>query len=315
MSYIDITVSRKDFKGNDRMNNSLQTLQSGSITELKIGNNLYCSKTNRPLSPSSIKNRDVVCRDFNIFNNNRPITEDTSLEYITHLKDKYKLSTARGKKILFKALLKDNIPGLHLPENARQLNDTFDKVRLPSIDQNKTGKAISQSELDYILQSLDTKKALFVEFLYDSGSRVSEMLNCQTKDIRTTKDYAFIGIIGKGSKFRELQIPIELYYEIQKVFGIGKYFFSKGVKGKYSRQYIYEFINKLELQSGRKITPHSLRHSIATEMVKQKISLQAIAKFLGHSSITTVSKYYDHNVLSDKDYNNIIRRNKNEAII
>lgn len=294
------------------MNNSLQALQSGSITELRLGNNLYCSKTNRPLSPSSIANRQAVLKDFNKFNNNRAITEDTSLEYLNSIKDRYKLSTARNKKILFKALLKDNIPSLHLPEQARQLNDTFNKVRLPDTDKNKTGKAISQAELDYILQSLDNKKALFVRFLYESGSRVSEMVNCQTKDIRVETELVFIGIVGKGSKFRELQIPVDLYHEIQVVFGKGKYLFSKGKSAKYSRQYIHSFISKCKLQSGRKITPHSLRHSIATEMVKQKVSLQAVSRFLGHSSVATTSKYYDHNILDTTEYLNIIRRNKNE---
>lgn len=282
----------------------IKTSSDSIKTELKISNNLMRQRTNKPLSLATIKNLEIITNDFNNFNRGRPITPDTAIEYVRHLKDTYKLSTAKMKKDYFKRVLKENFPTLYLPENIKNLESLFKTVALPEVDQNKTNKVISEDDYNTLIKTLKPRESLFIKFLYNSGCRVSELLNCQTKDITIKGKVVYISIIGKGDKARELRTPLELYKQIKNTFGDGKYLFNnnRSKSGKFSRQYVYSIIHKIKLEDDIRYSPHNLRHSVATDMLKSGLTLKEVSEFLGHSSVATTSKYYDRNTMDDKRY-------------
>lgn len=289
------------------LDTNLKVIKSNSDsikTELKLSDNMTRQRTNTPLSLSTIKNLETIVKDFNKFNGDRPISPDTAIEYVRHLKDTYKLSTAKMKKDYFKRVLKENYPTLYLPDGIKNLEALFKTVRLPEVDENKTGKVISEKDYNKIIETLKPRESLFIKFLYNSGCRVSEMLNIQTKDITIKGKVVYISIIGKGSKHRYLRTPIELYKEIIKTFGVGKYLFNnqKNKSGRFTRQYIYSVVHKIKLENNIAYSPHNLRHSVATDMLKDGITLKEVSEFLGHSSVATTSKYYDRNTLDDERY-------------
>lgn len=291
---------------------NLTVIKSSSATtktELTLPDNLMRQRTNKPLSLATRKNLEIIVKDFNIFNGGRPISPGSVVEYVRHLKDTYKLSTAKMKKEYFKRLLKENYLALYLPENIRNLESLLQTVSLPKMDEDKTGKVISEKDYTTLVETLKPREALFIKFLYNSGCRVSEMLGIQTKDIKVKGRVVYISIVGKGSKHRYLRTPIELYKEIKNTFGKCKYLFSnkKNKSGMFTRQYIYSIINKVKLEDDITYSPHNLRHSIATDMLRQGFTLKEVSEFLGHSSVATTSKYYDRNTLDDKRYLKIVR--------
>lgn len=74
----------------------------------------------------------------------------------------------------------------------------------------------------------------------------------------------------------------------------------------------YHRVNKifrdLSKKAGIKVTPHMLRHTHATELLKDKVPIEIVAKRLGHKSIETTKQLYEH--LSAQDMRQIIDSHK-----
>ena len=79
-----------------------------------------------------------------------------------------------------------------------------------------------------------------------------------------------------------------------------------------TRQGVFKMIKKRTLETGIKkdVSPHTLRHSIATHMLENGADLRIIQEFLGHESIGT-TQIYTHltNQKLKKDYMEYFPRN------
>ncbi len=136
-------------------------------------------------------------------------------------------------------------------------------------------------------------------FLYGTGLRVSELLQLEKKDLK--KDSKQFSIIGKGSKMRSVFITkiaqkhLEEYLTLRKDKSPYLFIsFSKNSYGKaLSRNAIEEIVKKYAFGAGinKKVTPHTLRHSFATQLLKKWADIRTVQALLGHSSITTTQIY------------------------
>ena len=117
-----------------------------------------------------------------------------------------------------------------------------------------------------------------------------------------------IKVLGKGSKERiviynnHTDVAFELKEKVKKYLEDGYQKFNKKNSGylilnkdgdRLSDRYIRNIINKLVIKAGLniKISPHTLRHTFATDMLEEGADLVTVKELLGHESLNTTSIY------------------------
>lgn len=143
---------------------------------------------------------------------------------------------------------------------------------------------------------------VIVEVLYGCGLRVSELVNLKMPNIYL--DEQMLQVIGKGNKERWVPINpralemletyihnVRVHYNIKP--GEEKYVFINRLGRHLSRNYVFMFLQQAVKDAGvnKHVSPHSLRHSFATELVENGADLRAVQEMLGHESISTTEIY------------------------
>ncbi len=140
-----------------------------------------------------------------------------------------------------------------------------------------------------------------LELMYATGLRVSELVNLKLQDIDLNED--IVRTFGKGSKERIIPIGeyakeyLEKYiYEHRGLMlkkNNSEYLFLNNHGNKMTRQGFFKIIKKLANEKGIKkdISPHTLRHSFASHLLKYGADLRTIQELLGHSDISTTQIY------------------------
>jgi len=151
-------------------------------------------------------------------------------------------------------------------------------------------------EVELILkQCTNLKHKCILITLYSGGLRRSELINLKTSDIDSQRMLIKI-TNSKGGKDRntllseKLVILLRDYYKLYKP----KYWLFEGQRGgQYSATSIENIFRKALGQANinKHATPHTLRHSFATHLLEQGISLRYIQEILGHSSTKTTEIY------------------------
>ena len=183
-------------------------------------------------------------------------------------------------------------------------------IELSDLQPPKEPKALptflSEAETERILsaaRSDETSKGkrtrLMLAMLYSLGMRVSELALMKCWQINL--ESGFITIVGKGDKERCLPISEalkalmrEYLADIRGPFRHDYLFVSfKNTDKPITRQGIAYIIGHLARKAGLtvKVSPHVLRHSIATHLLARGADLRMLQEFLGHSSIATTQIY------------------------
>tara|TARA_R110000787_G_scaffold184181_1_gene296035 strand:- start:3523 stop:4422 length:900 start_codon:yes stop_codon:yes gene_type:complete len=191
-------------------------------------------------------------------------------------------------------------------ENYRETNPT-DLIEAPKIGR-KLPDTLSEDEINELISAIDLSKSqgernrTILETMYSCGLRVSEVITLRISDLFF--DEGFIRVVGKGNKERFVPIHYRaqqyiLFYikDIRSHVKTEKksedtLFLNRRGKG-LSRQMIFMFLKDLAIKINltKKISPHTLRHSFATHLLKNGADLRAIQQMLGHESITTTEVY------------------------
>jgi site-specific recombinase XerD len=182
------------------------------------------------------------------------------------------------------------------------LGEVRDVRIVPTMKSARASRMLSKRDESKILEASSRRTALFIEFLFTTGCRVSEMINARADRVSVRDDVAEIPVIGKALKERKVIIPLSLLLDIQAVFNGSVYLFeTKGGK-RFYRQYISSEIRKAARNTLEKTTSaHDLRHSFATIMIEKTGKLKALADYLGHSSEATTADIYCHDSFTDDE--------------
>ena len=101
--------------------------------------------------------------------------------------------------------------------------------------------------------------------------------------------------MGKGNKERFISAPEALIREVRRVYPGETFLFESESGNPLHRVNVTNQIKKVGRKIGLEISAHSLRHSRATDMLLNKgISLKAVSKHLGHSSVAVTANMYIH---------------------
>jgi len=190
----------------------------------------------------------------------------------------------------------------HIQKNPTELID-FPKLsrKLPYIlTVNEINEMVIQSNL--LEKGKVSRNTVILELLFACGIRVSELVNLEIGNIYFKEEC--ILVTGKGNKQRLVPISdsaltlISKYLEeirnTAKVKIADKdILFLNRSGGRLSRIYIFKMVKNLAEKAGinKTISPHTFRHSFATELVTNGADLRSVQVMLGHESITTTEIY------------------------
>lgn len=184
-------------------------------------------------------------------------------------------------------------------------NNPIDVIDTPKLIK-KLPTYLTVDEIDKLLDidiidAFSARNKSILELLYSSGLRISELINLEFKNIDLNE--CIIRVLGKGSKERIIPInDIAIYYLKIYVKDYRKelvkneqnnYIYLNNHGKKMTRQGVFKMIKKQTNLSGinKDVSPHTLRHSIATHMLLNGANLRIIQEFLGHSDIGTTQIY------------------------
>jgi len=169
-------------------------------------------------------------------------------------------------------------------------------------------KALAVDEVLRLLEAPDPATPLgrrdraILEFMYATGSRVAETVALDQIDLDLASRTALV--TGKGSRQRmvpfgshaaraiEAWLPDRL--ALRKPGRDPGAVFLNARGGRLSRQGVFGIVRKHALRCGipaQLVSPHVLRHSMATHMVEGGADLRTVQELLGHASISTTQIY------------------------
>ena len=193
-----------------------------------------------------------------------------------------------------------------LVEEEQISTDPTENLRAPKVGRSLP-EALTVEEVDSLLSAAvgDSAEAsrdrAMLELLYASGMRVSELVSLELMDIDL--EQSFVRCFGKGSKERIVPIHMEAvaatkgYLESgrPKLAGrhSGQAAFLNRRGRRLTRQGFWLILRRMARRAGigSRITPHTLRHSFATHLLRGGASLRHVQELLGHASIATTQVY------------------------
>ncbi len=185
-----------------------------------------------------------------------------------------------------------------------------EKIELPKVSRKQV-TFLHYDEVARMLDSipLDSEKGLrdraIIELLFSSGLRVSELANLNRDHVNTTRREFMVR--GKGKKDRPVFISKAAAdrvddYVSARMDNLPPLFLSYSrnntatTSGDYRRlstRSVQRIINKYARLAGitKHVSPHTMRHSFATDLLMNGADLRSVQSMLGHSNISTTQVY------------------------
>jgi site-specific recombinase XerD len=186
-----------------------------------------------------------------------------------------------------------------------------DKIELAKVEERSID-LITIGELERILTGPDTSKLsglrdrAIMELLFSTGLRVSELCSLD-RDLDMSRDE--FPIRGKGDKVRVVFLSeyakdtLKAYLDkrddmdealfVQVAGKAGKKALDRKESIRLSPRSVERIIKNYAIKAGisKKVTPHVIRHSFATDLLSNGADLRSVQALLGHANITTTQVY------------------------
>jgi integrase/recombinase XerD len=223
-------------------------------------------------------NNGIIITDTKSINSS--LDKNIILKFLAELKVKKKLDSNSLR--LYVRALSSFLKFLDNENLAKQ-------IKAPKVDK-RLPKFITYDELNRLLENADNyRDKLIIKFLFYTGVRVSELIKIKKSDI--IFEEGFVKVYGKGGKERIVPIPKELLNELKDYINKIN---TENIFPLSSRQ-VERIIKNIAKKAGinKKVTPHVLRHSLATTLLSKGVDIRYIQEILGHSSLN-ITQIYTH---------------------
>ncbi|MEK7184723.1 MAG: site-specific tyrosine recombinase/integron integrase [Patescibacteria group bacterium] len=241
---------------------------------------------------------DTIVRDFRIWLNRQEAKKEKGMAPAT-LKKRTQNYYLIALRAFLKYLARQNITSL-----------APDRIELAKVPERSLD-LITIEELERLLKAPDTstlrglRDKAMLEMFFSTGLRVSELC-ALPRDINLKLDE--MSVRGKGEKVRVVFISDDARISVQKyldkrddmddalfvqILGKNEKLSKKRDSMRLTSRSVERIIKQYAIQSGisKKVTPHSLRHVFATDLLRNGADLRSVQMLLGHANINTTQIY------------------------
>jgi tyrosine recombinase XerC len=171
-------------------------------------------------------------------------------------------------------------------------------------EEKKLPNVLSEAETEKLMSSaqgadfISLRDRAIMELLYSAGIRVNELVNLDVSDIDIVNEE--IKVLGKGGRERiapvggvALDILHGYMKELKKLQPSGVLFINRKRRSRLTTRFVEMIIKKHAAKAGigKKVTPHTLRHSFATHLLDRGADLRSVQELLGHANLSTTQIY------------------------
>jgi integrase/recombinase XerD len=192
-----------------------------------------------------------------------------------------------------------------LREGTRQDDPTL-RISMPKIGR-PLPRALSEGEVEALLEAPDTSDCLghrdrtMLEVLYATGLRVTELVDLQKRQVNLNQ--GVLRIVGKGDRERLIPLGEESLDWIERFMRGPRteilldrqsdYLFPTRRGDHMTRQAFWHLIKRYAKKADidNRLSPHTLRHAIATPLLNHGADLRVVQMLLGHSDLSTTQIY------------------------
>ena len=241
---------------------------------------------------------DDTIRQFRLWLNRKELKKNTQNYYLIALRTFLKYMVRRG------------IPSL-----------APDRIELAKLG-DRDIDMIAQDELSRLLASpkgadeRSLRDKALLELLFSTGLRVSELTSLSRDSVDLKRDE--FSIRGKGSKVRVVFLSDEAREAVKKYLDARKdmeeaMFVNipgpavKGARTRLTSRSVERIVKQYAVKAGitKKVTPHVIRHSFATDLLQNGADIRSVQHMLGHANITT-TQIYTH--VTDKQLRDVHKK-------
>lgn len=188
------------------------------------------------------------------------------------------------------------------------------KIQAPKVSK-KLPEFLDEKKMDVLFDNMpnggdlyeEVRDFLILDFFYRTGVRLSELIELKINNVNLHN--LTITVTGKRNKVRQIPITIGFKHDLEKYLKLRKdllsslnvdchYFFTDNKGNKMYPVFVYRIVktNIKMVSTGRKKSPHILRHTFATTMLNNGADINAIKELLGHSNLSA-TQVYTHNTI------------------
>jgi integrase/recombinase XerC len=163
---------------------------------------------------------------------------------------------------------------------------------------------VTAGDVDPLEHAVALRDRAVLELLYGSGLRVGEVAGLTVDRLDVPRGRVLV--LGKGSKERDVPISEYAADALRDYLAEGRDQMASEGSGEASRHLFFNRRRKpfserdirsmverygATLLPGRRVTPHTLRHSFATHLLEGGADIRAVQELLGHASVATTQRY------------------------
>jgi integrase/recombinase XerD len=237
------------------------------------------------------------------------VSPDAVRLFLRHLEESRKCTVATRNQRLAAIRSLARFIALHSPEHIEwcgQLRNIPLK-RAP----RTTITYLEKSEMDALLSAPDQstdqgrRDHALLLFLYNTGARADEAAQVRIADLllaHSSRDHSLVQVRGKGNKLRLCPLWPKTVVELSSLIAsrpatdhvflnrCGRPITRFGVHTMVER-YVQRLLDSIPSLTKKRVSPHTIRHTTATHLLRAGVDINTIRAWLGHASLNTTNVY------------------------